>query len=285
MNFVIMDLEWNNSYGYKTRAFVNEIIEIGAVKLDENLDEFSSFSCFVKPQIGKKLRSNIKRLTHISNDDVRLGYLFNDAITEFEKFIGDEDTVILTWGDSDIRVLIENNKYINSKNEVAFLKKYIDIQKYFQIKKGISLSQQIGLFPAAEMSGLDPDSFSHHRALDDSLIAAQCLKNVFEDDFFDYVNVCDRKFYEKLDYKPRAISNIANPLVDKSVMNCTCQKCDIAAKQTSEWRYSNQYFRAFFKCPCCSQKYRVAVRFKKYYDRLDIKKNVTLVHDDEIVKK
>jgi len=283
MNLIIMDLEWNNAYGRKTRGFVNEIIEIGAVKLDEELNEIATFSCFVKPQIGKKLRSNIKQLTHITNDDVRSGFLFNDAIAEFKRFIGD-DHVLMTWGDSDIRVLIENNRYFNSVNSVPFIRKYIDVQRYFQIKKNIPLSQQIGLFPAAEIAELDPNLFSHHRALDDSIITAECLKYVFDEDFYKYVSDCNQEFYDRLSFKPHAINNISNPLVDKSIMNCTCETCNTKAVQLSEWRFSNQYFRAVFRCPGCKQKYRVAVRFKKYYDRLDIKKNITLIHEEEQVK-
>lgn len=282
MNFIIMDLEWNNVYGKKTRGFVNEIIEIGAVKLDEELNEIATFSCFIKPQIGKKLRSNIKQLTHITNEDIRSGVLFNDAMNDFERFIGSDDNVLMTWGDGDIRVLIENYRYINSKNEVPFLRKYIDIQRFFQIKRKIPLAQQIGLFPAAELSGLDPNTFSHHRALDDSLITAVCLKNVYCDEFFEYVRECDGDFYARLAFKPHAINNISNPLVDKSIMNCTCEKCNVKAKQMSEWKYSNQYFRAIFMCNNCGQKYKVAVRFKKYYDYLEKKKNITLVCEEDM---
>ena len=60
MDFIIMDLEWNNTYARKTKGFINEIIEIGAVKLDENLNFKDKFSCLVRPQIGKKLRGSVK---------------------------------------------------------------------------------------------------------------------------------------------------------------------------------------------------------------------------------
>jgi DNA polymerase III epsilon subunit-like protein len=63
MDFIIMDLEWNNTYARKTKGFINEIIEIGAVKLDENLNFKDKFSCLVRPQIGKKLRGSVKELT------------------------------------------------------------------------------------------------------------------------------------------------------------------------------------------------------------------------------
>lgn len=34
MRFVVMDLEWNGAYCRQTRGYFNEIIEIGAVRLD-----------------------------------------------------------------------------------------------------------------------------------------------------------------------------------------------------------------------------------------------------------
>ena len=48
MNYIIMDLEWNNAYMKSAQKFVNEIIEIGAVKLDENLQEVGTFSELIK---------------------------------------------------------------------------------------------------------------------------------------------------------------------------------------------------------------------------------------------
>lgn len=38
MSYVILDLEWNGSYSKVLHKFVNEIIEIGAVKLDDELN-------------------------------------------------------------------------------------------------------------------------------------------------------------------------------------------------------------------------------------------------------
>ena len=55
-----MDLEWNNSFNKATQKFMNEIIEIGAVKLDENLNQVDTFSELIKPVISKKLRSNVR---------------------------------------------------------------------------------------------------------------------------------------------------------------------------------------------------------------------------------
>ena len=280
MHYIIMDLEWNNAYVHRTKSFMNEIIEVGAVMLNDNLEKISEFSCFVKSRIGKKIRSNIKKLTHITNDDMRSGEPFETVMKRFENWIGDEENVILTWGNSDIRVIIENFRLLTGRSTVPFLKNYTDVQRYFQIKKNIPTEKQLGLFNAAEEVGMDPNSFSHHRALDDSLLTAECFRRVYSEDFRSYIQPCDNKFYEKLFFKPHAISNINSPLVDKSLLSYTCEECGVKGKLIKNWRYSNQYFRAIYSCPRCGKKVRVAVRFKKYYDSLDTRKTVTLIEDD-----
>lgn len=281
MHYIIMDLEWNNAYVHRTKSFMNEIIEVGAVMLDEELREISEFSCFVKSRIGKKIRSNIKKLTHITNDDMRSGEPFETVMERFRSWIGDEENVILTWGNSDIRVIIENFRLLTGRETVPFLSNYTDIQRYFQLKKGIPTEKQLGLFNAAEAVGMDPNTFSHHRALDDSLLTAECFRRVYSDDFAKYILPCGKAFYEKLFFKPYAISNINSPLVDKSLLNYTCEECGVKGKIIKNWRYSNQYFRAIYVCPQCGKKVRVAVRFKKYYDSLDTRKTVTLIKDEE----
>lgn len=281
MYYIIMDLEWNNAFVHRTKSFMNEIIEVGAVMLNEELEEISEFSCFVKSRIGKKIRSNIKKLTHITNDDMRSGEPFEAVMKKFEDWIGNRENVILTWGNSDIRVIIENFRLLTGRETVPFLSNYTDVQRYFQIKRNIPVDKQLGLFNAAEDVGMDPNSFSHHRALDDSLLTAECFRCVRDDDFERYIQPCDNTFYERLFFKPHAISNINSPLVDKSLLNYTCEECGVKGKIIKNWRYSNQYFRATYVCPQCGKQVRVAVRFKKYFDCLDTRKTVTLIKDDE----
>ena len=61
MSFVVLDLEWNGSYSSKEHRFVNEIIEFGAVKTDENLNIIDRFEMLISPQIGKKANQNHQR--------------------------------------------------------------------------------------------------------------------------------------------------------------------------------------------------------------------------------
>ena len=174
MYYIIMDLEWNNAYMKSAQKFVNEIIEIGAVKLNDNLQEIGTFSELIKPIISKKLRSKIKDLTHITNDDIRGGKPLSKVMKEFSNWIG-EDSVVLTWGDTDIRTLLSNYKYFLNKDAIDCIKKYVDLQVYCQQFIDMENIQQAGLSYAAECLGIDPEQYPHHRALDDSLLSAECF--------------------------------------------------------------------------------------------------------------
>ncbi|MBQ7545639.1 MAG: exonuclease domain-containing protein [Clostridia bacterium] len=278
MYYVILDLEWNNTYGRKTKSFINEIIEIGAVMLDENLNEVSRYSSLIRSQIGKKLRGSVKQLTHITNEDLDNGIPFTKAVSQFRRWIGSRDNTVITWGDGDIRVLIENCRYLNGIEIVPFLSNYTDLQAYFHSIFDTPPSRQVGLSTAAELLGIDVDAYSHHRALDDSLLTADIFRKIFNPETFpSYIRPCTRDFYSRLSFKPYVIGNINHPLVDKSKLTYTCETCGRPAKQLTEWRFVSRHFRALFYCPHCDQKIKVGVSFKKMYDRVEVKKTSVLV--------
>lgn len=271
MDYIIVDLEWNNTYCKKKKGFLNEIIEVGAVKLNENLEVVDTFSMLVKTQLGKKLHTRVKELTNITNDDISDGTPFSQVMSLFRKWSSGEN-VILTWGDTDIRVLIENFKYFNGINFVPFLKNYINLQKYAQAFLNISKADQIGLSAAAEKLGIKTEEYSLHRALDDSLLTADIFKRIFNYDMISsYTLRCDNSFYAKLSFKPKIITDINSPLIDKSRMKCFCDACGSHCERITEWRVMNQAFRAVFQCKSCKRKLRFTIRFKEYYDRIDIK--------------
>lgn len=277
MQFIIMDLEWNNTYAKKANGYINEIIEIGAVKLDDDLETVDTFSCIIRSQIGKKLRGTVKRLTHLTNADINAGMPFTKAFSLFRKWIGNDETVIITWGDGDIRVLLDNFKYLNGIKVIPFLRLYCDLQKCFQKISNSGKGQQTGLLAAAEIVGIDPEMFIHHRALGDSMLTAEILKKVYpmgvvSSDFI----ICDDEFYSKLLYKAKVIRNIDNPLVDKKRLNHTCESCGSACVQLSDWKFHCQFFRANFYCEECDLTYSVGVRFKKLYDQVEFRKIVSV---------
>ncbi len=284
MNYIIMDLEWNNTYCKKKKGFMNEIIEIGAVMLNEDLEVVDVFSTFIKAQLGKKLHSRVKELTNITNDDITTGVPFSQTMAQFRKWSAGSDNVILTWGDTDIRVLIENFKYFNGISFIPFLNNYVNLQKYAQAFMNISKADQIGLSAAAEKLGINVESYSLHRALDDSLLTADLFRKIYNKHMLaSYTLPCDTSFYSKITFKPKVITDINSPLIDKSKMRCLCDVCGGGCERITEWRVINQAFRAVFLCKKCKRKIRFTIRFKEYYDRVDIKSSsVPFIEKKEI---
>ena len=134
--------------------------------------------------------------------------------------------------------------------------------------------QQAGLSYAAQCLEIDPDSFPHHRALDDSLLSAECFKKVFDEDKLnDFIKICDFDFYARLLFHPYVIKNKNDPLIDKNLFNCFCEICGGKVQTVKKWKFMNQSFRGIFYCENCDREFRVNLRVKKFYDYIDIKRS------------
>lgn len=282
MHYVIMDLEWNNSYNKKLKAFFNEILEIGAVMVDDDLEVEDTFSVLVKTQLSRKLSGRVKDLTHISNEDMYGGISFKKAVSDFSKWLGDRDCVFMSWGNCDLRVMLDNLKFFCDIDGIPFISKYMDLQKYCQSYLKLSNAQQIGLSAAATLFGIDVSEFSTHRALEDSLLSLRCLKKSFDADLIQgFVSDCDENFYKRLLFKIRYITNIHDERIDRSKMICYCDDCRKRMRKVSEWKSVNQAFRARFYCKNCDSYYTFTVRFKEYFDRVEMKTKKVKINPEE----
>ena len=79
MKHIVVDLEMNSlakEYKVEKEICNREIIEIGAVVLDENYQEVNSFKTFVKPQYNDKIKPYFEKLTGISTTMVENAPVF-----------------------------------------------------------------------------------------------------------------------------------------------------------------------------------------------------------------
>ena len=86
MEYVVVDFEWNQSpYGKNTsnKRLPFEIIEIGAVKLDEELNKISSFDRLIRPEVYLKLHKAIEKMLPITMRDLQKGKSFTEAVYDF----------------------------------------------------------------------------------------------------------------------------------------------------------------------------------------------------------
>ena len=174
MNYIIFDLELN-SKPFKNRH-PNEVIEIGAVKLEEDLSFSDAFQSFVRPRIYKKLFSVVKKKTGISQEDLNEAESFRDIITEFRLWI-DGDYILCSWGHDDIHHLKTNCKFnrVSSK----WLKRSIDIQKQFSRIYGLPLGQVFSLKNALELLEVSVEE-DLHRADVDAKYTAEIFVRIFD---------------------------------------------------------------------------------------------------------
>ena len=94
-NLVLFDLEWNIGYQPYTfnyhgvqQTFRGEIIEIGAVKIDEDANVLDTFSIHLRPRIFRKLQHHIAKVTGLSQGDLDAGLPMKEGLQKFLDWAG-----------------------------------------------------------------------------------------------------------------------------------------------------------------------------------------------------
>lgn len=186
MNYIVFDLEYNQHFNYHNEKRKNlyknkcpfEIIQIGAIKLDNNLQTLATFDKLVKPVLYKRIHPYVKKITGITRDQLSKEKSFSEIYAEFLDFVSPKDGIFCIWGDSDMRELFNNIHYHKLDDSLVF-KKYLDIQshatKYLNYKKGNS----IGLSTAVEMLNI-PQKNDFHDAFNDAYYTSEILKLLYD---------------------------------------------------------------------------------------------------------
>jgi DNA polymerase III alpha subunit (gram-positive type) len=98
MHYITLDLEWNQAYAEKALAVQKrlnlrlrgEVIQIGAVKLDANMNICGSYQVIVKPKFFKRLHRHVSKLTGISQEQIDMGTGIEIAAERFKKWCGND---------------------------------------------------------------------------------------------------------------------------------------------------------------------------------------------------
>lgn len=282
MNYIILDNEWNTTYHKIGGKCFNELIEIGAVKLDADLNEISRFSVLIRSTFTKKLSGRFQRLTNITTEEMLLkGMTFEQAVMLYSEWAGN-DSITLTWSNSDLYVLLENFKLRCDMQLIPFIGLYADLQKYVQsemINAGSEITSQISVSNAALALGIPIDGIGLHRALDDSLLCADILRKVYSPERLKTF-VVDTKapdYYKRLTFKSFIIRDINSPLINKKLLDFKCDNCGANAIRLASWTFKGQSFRSEFLCPECEYRFLGRISFKKLYDKVVVKRNAVPV--------
>lgn len=186
MKYMVFDLEFNQGFNSRKRNINTmstkcpfEIIDIGAVKLDEELNTIATFDELVKPGIYKRLHPFIENMTGITKESLKAAKSFEEVYKEFSEFISDVDILCL-WGTVDIKELIRNIQY--HKLDISKVPmKVINVQHYASKYLETPGGNRIGLGNAAKLMNI-PLDVELHKAFNDAYYTAEIFKKINNSD-------------------------------------------------------------------------------------------------------
>jgi DNA polymerase III epsilon subunit-like protein len=282
MNYIVFDLEWNQSPDgkrYSNEQLPFEIIEIGAVKLNEQGEITDGFQQLIRPQVYNWIHDSIHEVIHVDYKDLADGLPFVQAVDKFLEWCGPEH-IFFTWGNQDLMELQRNMKYYGILSRIPGPVTYYDVQKLFSIvyedrKTRRSLEYAINYLKISR----DKD---FHRAYADAYYTAEVLRSMEPEAVMDhssidvYQNPKKKKDEIHISYPTydkfisREFFDREKVMKDREVNSTRCPVCHRYAKRKLRWFMNNS--RAYESISACSEhgyvKGRVRIRKTeegKYY--------------------
>lgn len=162
MNYIVLDLEATCKEDKSN--FKNEIIEIGAVKLNADFEVVGTYSKFVRPVLNPKLTDFCKELTTIEQNDVDAAQTFPTVIKDFKDWVGvgKEDYMLCSWGFYDKKQFQEDCRL--HKLSDSWTNKHISLKHQFAEIMGV---KPCGMSKALRILNIKLDG-THHRGIDDA---------------------------------------------------------------------------------------------------------------------
>ena len=296
VHYIVFDLEWNQSPKGKEGAIDHlpfEIIEIGAVKLDEKLKQEDEFRQLICPMVYTQMHYKISEVTHLKMETLRReGIAFGQAMDLFLKWCG-EDYRFVTWGSMDLVELQRNMVYHGLEIPFPMPLLYYDLQKLYSLRCGDG-KQKVSLDLAVEEQKIPvEEERPFHHALDDAYYTGQVMASMgFEQvkAFFsvDYYRIPDREEEEVYLSFPGYTKYISRPfkskegaMSDKRVNDMYCTGCRRMLRKKIRWFSVNpKLYECLAICPEHGLM-RGKIRIKKAEDGGIFAVRITKATDEE----
>lgn len=246
----MFDLEWNQSNTGREKEVEKlpfEIIEIGAVKIDDTCVTTGEFHELIRPQVYREMHHITGKLIQLNMKELEKGENFPKTMKNFLDWCGDEEYLFCTWGSLDLMELQRNMKYYEmtplSDGPIA----YLDVQKLFSIayedgKKRRSLEFAIDFLEIEK-------DIPFHRAFTDAYYTGKILTEIMEHHRSVLKNVSfdvfhppvDRKSEVKIQfdtymkYISRSFAGKSEAFRDSEVVSTKCYLCHRNLKKKIPW--------------------------------------------------
>lgn len=174
MNYIVFDLEFNQPSSKEELisepfCFDKEIVQIGAVKLNEYYEIVETVDIMVEPSFYKNIGNGAEKRIKLYSGRFQVSMTFAEAYKRFLDFCGEEYS-LCTWGKSDIDIL-NKNVLIHRLEPRAFVGCF-DVQAMYSERFG-GAKRQISLQDAVKAERLN--EYVAHNAFNDAYSTAEVL--------------------------------------------------------------------------------------------------------------
>lgn len=247
MNYIVLDLEWNQACDSKTKKetpLLFEIVEIGAIKLNKNREQTDVFHELIKPQVYQSMNQITGELIHLKIEELADCRTFPEVAADFLQWCG-EDAVFCTWGDLDLYELQRNLDFYGlsplSDKPIA----YYDIQKLFSIAYEDKKKRRT-LTYATDYLQIEKN-VPFHRADGDAWYTAKVMEylkepELYENVSYDIYHVPKTKddeikiiFHDYQKYISRSFADRTEIMNDKEITSTKCYMCRKHTKKKADW--------------------------------------------------
>lgn len=248
MDYIVLDLEWNQSVDGKAgenKKLPFEIIEIGAVKLNKDKEVVGEFSELIKPKVYHQMHHITKKLIHIQMKELEKGRPFLEVMKEFLVWCG-EDYIFATWGSLDLLELQRNMEFYGMEPLSKGPLRFLDIQKLFSLAYEENKKEYKALEYAVDFLKIEKD-IPFHRAFSDAFYTAKVFRHIQDEDIeshfsYDLYQIPRTKeeeikvtFSDYSKYITRPFKDKAEALADKEVSSTRCHICNKNARKKLRW--------------------------------------------------
>ncbi|NBH27715.1 DNA polymerase III [Lachnospiraceae bacterium] len=295
MNYIVLDLEWNQGSGQEpeVKEMPFEVIDIGAVKLNEKRNIMDKYNQLVKPVVYHQMNRITSDLVHLHMEDLQKGRSFVEVMNEFLAWCG-EDYVFCTWGPLDLFELQRNMHYFHMEPLSGKPVKFLDVQKLFSIAYEDKKSRR-SLEYAIDFLQIEKD-VPFHRAFSDAYYTARILEQmeegVLENYSIDtYILPKTREeevhvmFHDYMKYISREFPDKQKAIEDREVISTKCYLCRRNIRKKVRWFSTNgKHYYSISVCPVHGyMKSKIRIR-KSENDKVYVVKTSKFITEEECQK-
>ena len=254
MNYIIFDLEWNQCPSGKeneNKRLPFEIIEIGAVKLNDKLEYVEEFHQLVNPTVYNELHRITRDIIMLDMKDLKKGKIFKDAVTDFFEWCeSGGEYIFASWGSMDLTELQRNCKFFRINHSFAKPLIYYDIQKLYSIDSSDGKTR-VSLETAIDELELVKD-IPFHSALSDAVYTSKVMQALHFEQVKQYSSIdtyvipknSEEEFTLNYGNYTKFVSH-GYPdkdviMSDGKILSTRCVICDKKVRRRIRWFSTNQ---------------------------------------------